>query len=71
MRLISCNFCGIVMDTDRLEFDKEVFELKPEDELYNKCFAWDEKEQKISLTLNCPFCETRILLSNGDKADDS
>lgn len=67
MNLISCGFCGIVLDTNRIKFDDEVFDLEPGDELYDKFYAWDHYEEEMSLIITCPCCESRLLLNNGDK----
>lgn len=69
MNFISCENCGIVLDTKRINFADEVFDLDliEDEKKFKKYFAWDNYEDEWSLYLKCPACKTKILLNNGDK----
>lgn len=67
MNLISCEFCGIVINTNRINFEDDILDIEIDDPIFNKFYAWDNEEGEYSLILVCPCCESNILLNNGDK----
>lgn len=67
MNLISCGFCGVVLDTNRINFEEDILDMEREDPLFAKFYVWNKEEMNHSLFLECPCCESDIFLKNGDK----
>jgi hypothetical protein len=60
MNLISCENCGVVLDTNNLKLDKDW------DTLEGK-YCFDE-HYKIQAVINCPVCNAKIQYNNGEVA---
>lgn len=57
MKIISCNCCGVVLDTDKISFpDLAVLEEEEEGTLKN-C-VWDG--DKFIATIKCPVCKGEV-----------
>lgn len=64
MKIISCQCCGILLDTDRISKpqmrDGENFEI------ITSNAAWDWKTDDYRPTIDCPLCKVRIFYHNGN-----
>lgn len=62
MKIISCQICGTMIDTDRLK----------EPEIYNEegevieSALWDSGQRKYVASMKCPCCRFMIRHDNGD-----
>lgn len=64
MKLISCSYCGVVIDTDRI-IEPSVYDHDTGDILDEGSFDSDSGEYKPSM--ECPACDRTIFYHNGKK----
>ena len=57
MNLISCDFCGVVLDANKLNFPKD------EDHLEDNILAervWDGNQRRHVICVPCPICKEKV-----------
>ena len=64
MKLISCSYCGVVIDTDRLT-EEYCYDHDTGDILRENC-GWDSDSKEYKAIIDCPACERRIFYHNGE-----
>lgn len=64
MRLISCEYCGTVIDTDRIIeediYDHDTYEVIEDNARYN------QDSDRWEAIIKCSACESIIFYRNGD-----
>ena len=64
MNLISCEWCGVVLDFDRIP-EPQIFDHNTGEAILENS-AWDGEE--FIAKIECPVCENYICYLNGAKA---
>ncbi len=69
MNLISCAFCGTVINKSRIP-EPEIWDKKGKliPNSYSFTYVEDEKEKDYHPIINCPVCIGKILYRTGDMA---
>ncbi len=58
MKLISCDFCGVVLDADKLNFPED---MEDEDGCIDDNKArYNQRDKEYQIYVHCPVCEHEV-----------
>jgi len=65
MKLISCDFCGVVLDTNKI-FEPETHDHDSQERIPGNS-EYDSKTREFMPVIECPCCDMSIFYHNGER----